>query len=79
MMHLMSDPFLDSARALKRARDAGEIGQEQYQRMFNAIAAAAESDARICETDGCGRAAYIIQRGRALCAVCALMERNKRR
>lgn len=79
MSHLISDPFLDSARELKRARDRGEITPEQYQRMFDAVAAAAEQDAQICEAKGCDRPAYVVQRGRKLCAVCALKERAKAR
>lgn len=77
-MHLISDPFLDQARALKRARDAGAITSNDYQSMFNAIAVAAERDARICEEPGCGRTAFVVVGGVALCAICALKRRNGR-
>lgn len=78
-MHLISDPFLNSARSLKQQRDAGTISAEQYQHLYQALALAAEGDARTCEANSCTRPAYVIQRGRALCAVCALRERSQRR
>lgn len=76
-MHLISDPFLDHARALKRALDAGALTREDYQTMFNAIAQTAERDAELCATPSCGRTAFNIIDGVALCAVCILKLRGR--
>lgn len=77
-MHLISDPFLDQARALKRALDAGALTREDYQTMFNAVANTAERDAEVCHTPACGHTAHVIVGGVALCAVCAMKQRSGR-
>ena len=55
----MNDPYLAGARALRHARDTGEITQEAYAEMYAAIARAAEQDSVACSEPGCDKAAYI--------------------
>lgn len=76
-MHLINDPFLNMARALKQAKDAGVLTNDDYQTMFNTIAVTAERDAQTCQAPVCGRTAHIIIDGVALCAVCALKQRGR--
>lgn len=67
-MHILGD-----LRALEAERQAGRITPEEYAARFASLEAR-ETDP--CETDGCTRPAYILQRGKRRCAVCALKERN---
>ena len=38
-----------------------------------------QPDEQLCDAAGCTRVAHSVQRGRALCAACAMRERNERR
>jgi hypothetical protein len=80
-MHHIDDPYINAARTLALDLKRGLVTKEQYDRMYPAIVRAAEADntgARPC-AGGCGRLASVIQRGLALCAVCALLDRSQRR
>lgn len=61
---------------LKRQLDAGEIDQAYYERMRGTQA---DPPPPVCATPRCTRPAFIVQRGRPLCALCGLVERNRRR
>ena len=62
---------------LRRQLRENEITLYAYKQAERA--AMVEPEAEACSTDGCNRDASRIERGRALCAVCAQVERNKRR
>lgn len=61
---------------LRRQYEAGEITREYYEAMR---ATQIEPADALCQTPRCTRQALIVQRGHNLCAVCAQVERNKRR
>lgn len=75
MTHILTigDPALDE---LRRQLREGEITLEQYKAAFRTLP---QPDEHACDTPGCNRTAHSVQRGRALCAVCGLTERNSRR
>ena len=54
---------------------AGEIDRHYYETARDTQPAPAE---RLCQTPRCTRQAHVIQRERALCAVCAMVERSRR-
>lgn len=68
-MHLISDPWLAKARALKIELDKGHITQEGYTHLYAALARAAEADRVRCRL--CEGTAYI----GGLCSEHALQER----
>jgi hypothetical protein len=70
---LVGDPALEELR--RQLRD-GEITYPQYKAALRTLP---EPDERVCDTPGCNRTAHSVQRGRALCAVCGLTDRNARR
>ena len=68
--------LLQPTDELRRQFEAGEISREFYEAWRATLP---EPAGRLCETPRCTRPAHVIQRGRALCAVCGLVERSKRR
>jgi hypothetical protein len=61
---------------LRRQYEAGEITREYYEAMRKT-----EPDWRdeVCQTPRCTRLAFVVLDGVALCSVCALARRAKRR
>lgn len=59
---------------LRRQYEMGEITQAEYE-----AARETKWEDVGCSVTKCTRTAFVLQRGRPLCAVCALVERNKRR
>lgn len=75
MTHLIatSHPALEE---LRRQLRENEITRDQYKAAERGLV---EPEPTLCDTEGCGREASRIERGRTLCAVCGLKARTARR
>lgn len=74
MTHLLTtDPALEELR--RQLRD-GEITYPQYKAALRTLP---EPEERLCDTTGCLRTADRMERGKALCSVCAMIARNARK
>lgn len=61
---------------LRRQLRENEITRDQYKAAERALV---EPEPTLCDTEGCGREAYTVERGKRRCAVCGLKARAARR
>ena len=74
MTHIITPDL--ALEELRRQLRENEITYHDYKVALRTLP---QPDEQLCAAEGCTRPAHSIERGRALCAVCAMRERNTRR
>jgi hypothetical protein len=74
MTHILQPDI--ALEELRRQLRDGEITYQQYKVALRTLP---EPDERLCDTTGCLRTADRMDRGKALCSVCAMVARNARK